>query len=125
MTRETTVRTVAAQLRGVKVTCIVEHRQEREPVVSIETCAGSLEDGLRAVSRFAGYCRRTLVLASPGGDEEQWAEVLASYYGFGLAIDDEGQRRGVMPPPELDAEGDGEPRRRFLQRVMRTLGATA
>lgn len=124
MTRETTVRTVAAQLRGVNVTCIVEHHEDREPVVSIETCAGSLEDGLRAVSRFAGYCRRTLVLASPEGDEEQWAEVLASYYGFGLVVD-EGQRREVMPSPELDVEADGEPRRRFLQRVMRTLGATA
>ncbi|HCU78919.1 MAG TPA: hypothetical protein DGU37_10535 [Microbacterium sp.] len=119
---ETAVRTFAAQLRGVDVLCTVEHVDGEAPIIGVETCAPNLESGLRAVSKFAGYCQRTLVLTMPSRADEQWAGVLASYFGFGLVVDD-GQRREVMPPPELDAEAGAETRRRFLRRVLQVLNA--
>lgn len=119
---ETAIRTFATQLRGVDVLCTVERVDGRAPVVGIETRARDLQHGLRAVSRFAGYCQRTLVLTMPSQVDEQWAGVLASYFGFGLVVDD-GQRREVMPPPELDAGPGAETRHRFLRRVLQSLDA--
>ncbi len=121
---ETAIRTFATQLRGVDVLCTVERVDGQAPAVGIETCARDLQQGLRAVSKFAGYCRRTLVLTTPSTADEQWAGVLASYFGFGLVVDN-GQRREVMPPPELDEEAGAETRRRFLQRVLQSLDAAS
>lgn len=119
---ETAVRTFTTQLRGVDVVCIVERVHGQAPVVGVETCARDLQRGLRAVSKFAGYCRRTLVLTMPSTADEQWASVLASYFGFGLVVDN-GHRREVMPPPEFDEEAGAETRQRFLQRVLQNLDA--
>ncbi|GLK17319.1 hypothetical protein [Herbiconiux flava] len=121
---EVDVHTFATQLRGVEVLCTVENVEGEEPVIGVETRALDVERGLRAVSRFAGYCQRTLILAAPSIEDEQWAGVLASYFGFGLVVDDR-QRRQIMPPPEMDAGNDAESRRRFVQRVLQNLDAAS
>lgn len=121
---ETAVRTFPTQLRGVDVKCTVEQVDGSSPIVGVEICAATLEHGLHAVSKFAGYCQRTLMLTTPCQTDERWASVLASYFGFGLVVD-EGERREVMPPPELGDEADTKARRRFLQRVLQSLEAAS
>jgi len=113
----TQVHRFSARLRGVDVACTVTYRSE-EPVVRVETAPSHLDSGLRAVSKFAGYCERTLVLADAPSEDIEWACVLASYFGFGLAVWRDGVREEVMPPPPLDASSPGSATERFLRQVL-------
>ncbi|MCM3658091.1 hypothetical protein M3147_12610 [Agromyces mediolanus] len=118
---EIEAQTFETRLRGVNVTCIVTLDSAESPDVRIETRAKTLEQGVRAVSKFAGYCRRTLVLPVLSEDEDAWARVLASYYGFGLILESADRRREVMPAPAVDIADDQGPRRSFIRRVLAEL----
>lgn len=118
---ETEAQTFETRLRGVNVTCIVTFDSEESPDVRIETRAKTVEQGVRAVSKFAGYCRRTLVLPVLGDDEDAWACVLASYYGFGLILESGDRRREVMSAPAVDVVHDHGPRQGFIRRVLAEL----
>lgn len=107
-----------ARLRGVGVTCTVAFDDEGHPEVSIAASAANLEVGLRDISKFAGYCQRTLVLESSSPEADAWARVLASYFGFGLIMMSDGARSEAMPPPGTHALGDDGPRRTFVRRVI-------
>ena len=107
-----------ARLRGVDVTCIVAFNNDGHAEVSIEATASGLAAGLRDISKFAGYCQRTLVLVSSSPETEALASVLASYFGFGLAIVSNGAQREVMPPPDMFRPEDDGPRRAFTRRVL-------
>lgn len=115
-------RTFDARLRGVDVTCQVALGSTGQPDIRVFVPAVSLDSGLRAVSKFAGYCRRTLAL--PSGEDDAWAAVLASYFGFGLVLVSEDERREVMPPPFLDVTDDGQPRQAFTRRVLSELSGS-
>lgn len=93
-----------------------------QPVVWVETQSADLQSGLRAVSKFAGFCERTLVLDA--SDDEAWAAVMASYFGFGLIVEDEKGRREVMPAPTLDSAEDDSMRDGFTRRVLGMLAAS-
>lgn len=112
-------RTFDTRLRGVNVTCHVAVDSTGQPDIQVMVPAVSLDSGLRAVSKFAGYCRRTLALSS--GQDDAWAGVLASYFGFGLVLVSEDECRQIMPPPALDASDDGQPRQTFTRRVLSEL----
>jgi hypothetical protein len=113
--------TFETRLRGVNVTCTVSLDSVESPDVRIETRAKTLAEGVRAVSKFAGYCRRTLVLPVLGNDDEAWARVLASYYGFGLILESADRRCEVMAAPAFDIANDGGPRQSFIRRVLAEL----
>lgn len=116
-------RTFDTRLRGVNVTCVVTLRSGESPDVRVEARAKTLEQGVRAVSKFAGYCRRTLVLPIRDTEEEAWALVLASYYGFGLIVESADGRYEVMSAPAVDVANDHGPRRSFIRRVLAELPA--
>lgn len=120
---EIKAQTFETRLRGVNVTCIVTLDSPESPDVRIETRAKTLEQGVRAVSKFAGYCRRTLVLPAIDDDEDAWARVLASYYGFGLVLESEDGRCEVMSAPAVDVANDHGPRQSFIRRVLAELPA--
>lgn len=105
-----------ARLRGVSVTCVIPTTEENQPCVAavrVEVTATDVARGLAAVSKFAGYCPRTLVLTDPSGDDAAWASVLASYFRFGLAVVVNGSRQDVMPPARLDESSGASVRERF------------
>ena len=112
-----------ARLRGEDVFCTVNLEHADAPSITVETSATSLNEGLRAVSKFAGYCRRTLVLRDP--EEAAWAEVLASYFGFGLAIANDGVRCEVMPAPTSSGAEMTAARRQFIRRVLEQQAANS
>ncbi|MCJ1708431.1 hypothetical protein [Microbacterium sp. VKM Ac-2923] len=105
-----------ARLRGEDVFCTVRLESPDALSVAVETAATSLKEGLRAVSKFAGYCERTLILDS--WEEAAWAEVMASYFGFGLTIANKGVRCEVMPPPTSSDSKMTGARRQFIRRVI-------
>lgn len=112
----------SARLRGVNVTCVIPATDKSDPCVSevrIEVTATDVARGLAAVSKFAGYCPRTLVLTDPSDDDGAWANVLASYFGFGLAVFVDGNRQDVMPPAHLDESSGASVRERFRGAVRR------
>lgn len=109
-----------ARLRGVDVLCSVSYPLPDLAQVEVEVCASTLADGLKAISKFAGYCRRTLVLTGVSPSEQDWAAVMASYYGFGLCVEDDDGRREVMPAAA--AAGDPTPARAvFVRRALEQL----
>lgn len=110
----------AARLRGVNVTCIVPASDDDCPDVSavrVEVTASDATRGLAAVSKFAGYCPRTLALTEVSDDERAWAQVLASYFGFGLILVTNGERQDLMPPAALDETSGSSVRERFRSTV--------
>lgn len=106
------------RLRGVEVDCLIAHDTAGTPALVVEVHAAEVSSGLRDVSKFAGYCERTLVLGSASDDDVAWAGVLASYYGFGLATIDDGGRVDVMPAPALGGAGSAPTRAAFVRRVL-------
>jgi len=114
----TATRKFDARLRGVGVTCTVAFDDAGRPEVSIEASAADLDSGLRDISKFAGYCRRSLVLEAESAEADAWACVLASYFGFGLILVSDDSRRLVMQPPETLSREDDGPRQAFVRRVL-------
>ena len=118
---ETKVHTFGSRQRGVNVTCRVSVEPDGTSDVSVVVPAETLSTGLRSISKFAGYCRRSLLLIS--GEDDAWAEVLASYFGFGLILVSAESCREVMQPPLLDSREGQVPRQAFTRRVLSELSA--
>lgn len=109
------------RLRGVNVRCTVDFADSGCPIVSVETRSTSIQQGLRAVSKFAGYCRRTLVLSTSDESEVAWAKVLASYFCFGLSHEQNGRRTQIMAAPSLGPTAQGSAQATFVKRVLALL----
>ena len=106
-----------ARLRGVDVVCSVSSPLPDLTDVEVEVSAATVAAGLKSISKFAGNCRRTLVLSGASSSEERWAAVLASYFGFGLVTETGDVREEVMPAPA----GSGDPtpaRAEFVRRAL-------
>lgn len=117
------LRRFRARLRGEDVSCTVRLEHTDDPVVTVETTATSLKEGLRAISKFAGYCERTLILSNR--EEVAWAEVMASYFGFGLAVVNDGVRCEVMPAPASSGTETTAARRQFIRHVLEQRAANS
>lgn len=115
------MRAFNTRLRGVNVKCVVKFDGSDLPQIQVETRSESVERGLREVSKFAGYCRRTLVLSSQNAEEVKWATVLASYFGFGLDLDVGEHKHEIMPAPALNRTDDEGPQNNFTRRVLSLL----
>lgn len=101
--------TFHTRLRGVDVRCDIADTGAIHVVVSSST----LQDGLPRVSRFAGYCSRTLDIGNLADEDLAWASAVADYYGFGLS---QGGQLVVQPRPFSPA-GLTDVRAAFNERV--------
>lgn len=107
-----------ANLRGERVMCSVEDAGPGPARITVRCYASEPRAGLRSVSKFAGYCDRILVLVEPHSADLAWAQLLASYYGFGLEFEVEQTRNMVMAAPVSDIDYSTGARARFLRAVL-------
>jgi hypothetical protein len=84
---------------------------ERE--IHVTVTAPTMAEGLPLVSRFAGYCARTLELTALSDHEALWASTIADYYGFGLSQRDQ----TLVAPREFTPARLTEARAAFNARV--------
>lgn len=110
-----------SRLRGSLVRCYVSSDDQ----IHVDVIAGSMKDGLARVSRFAGYCSRTLELTGLADDDVLWACTVADYYGFGLTRVVDGQREQLIPPALFAPSVMTEARRQFRTFVLSSASDSA
>lgn len=113
--------TFRTRLRGSLVRCHVS----AEDQVHVDVIAESMKDGLERVSRFAGYCSRTLELTDLANDDVLWACAVADYYGFGLNRVVDGRQESLIPPAPFAPSVMTEARRQFRTFVLSSASDSA
>lgn len=113
--------TFRTRLRGSLVRCHVSPGDQ----IHVDVIARSMKDGLERVSRFAGYCSRTLELTGLADEDVLWACTVADYYGFGLTrvVDDERER--LIPPAPFAPSVMTDARRQFRTFVLSSASDSA
>lgn len=112
--------TFHSRLRGSQVRCHVADDR-----IHVDVFAESMKDGLERVSRFAGYCSRTLELTDLADEDVLWACTVADYYGFGLNRVTGRERVELVPPRPFTPSVMTEARRQFRTLVLSSASTSA
>lgn len=109
------------RLRGSQVRCYVSP----DGHIHVDVLAASMKDGLERVSRFAGYCSRSLELSALADDDVVWACAVADYYGFGLIRILGDERAELVSPRAFTPSSMTEARAQFRRLVLSSVEGSA